>query len=138
MPLSLVVRDRNPDVPEGTYEALANGDSGAAARAGARAREPAVVHQHNAIKNVVWMTADVHYAQATHYGPSQAAFRTSAVLGVRGGPLNAGTFGPNELDPTFGPEIRFPSVTAGMKQNLPPTDGKQYFGAVRIEAPPRR
>ena len=38
-----------------------------------------------------------------------------------------------ELDLTFGPEIRYQSVTAGMKQNLPPTEGKQYFGAVRIE-----
>ena len=49
------------------------------------------------------------------------------------GPINAGTFGPAELDLTFGPEIRYQSVTAGMKQNLPPTEGKQYFGAVRIE-----
>ena len=47
--------------------------------------------------------------------------------------MHAGTFGPNELDPTFGPEVRFQSMPAGMKQNLPPTEGKQYFGMVRID-----
>jgi alkaline phosphatase D len=49
------------------------------------------------------------------------------------GPINAGTFGPNELDLTFGPEIRYQSVAAGMKQNRPPSEGMQYFGMVKID-----
>ena len=83
---------------------------------------------------MVWVTADVHYAQAAYYSPSQAEFEDFLPFWeFVAGPINAGTFGPNELDLTFGPEIRYQSVTAGMKQNLPPTDGKQYFGAVRID-----
>ena len=50
------------------------------------------------------------------------------------GPLHAGTFGPNALDNTFGPEVRFSSVPAGMKPNQPPTAGLQFFGFVRIAA----
>jgi alkaline phosphatase D len=49
------------------------------------------------------------------------------------GPINAGTFGPGEIDPTFGPEVRYRSVPDGMKQNRPPTEGRQYFGAVTID-----
>ena len=49
------------------------------------------------------------------------------------GPSTPGRSVRTELDLTFGPEIRYQSVTAGMKQNLPPTDGKQYFGTVRID-----
>ena len=65
---------------------------------------------------------------------AEPQFRTSCRSGSSWrARINAGTFGPNELDLTFGPEIRYQSVTAGMKQNLPPTEGKQYFGAVRIE-----
>ena len=90
--------------------------------------------KNNAIKNVVWVTADVHYAQATYYSPSQAEFEDFLPFWeFVAGPINAGTFGPAELDLSFGPEIRYQSVTAGMKQNLPPTDGKQYFGEVRID-----
>jgi alkaline phosphatase D len=50
------------------------------------------------------------------------------------GPLHAGTFGPNELDGTFGPEVRFSSLPAGMLPNRPPSDGLQFFGFVRISA----
>ena len=42
------------------------------------------------------------------------------------GPLNAGTFGPNRLDATFGPEVRFQKVAD--YANQPPSDGNQ--GAV--------
>ena len=48
------------------------------------------------------------------------------------GPMNAGTFGPGPLDDTFGPELRFSSVPAGMPPNRPPSDGLQFFGLVRI------
>ena len=50
------------------------------------------------------------------------------------GPLHAGTFGPNALDNTFGPELRFSSVPAGMTPNQPPSAGLQFFGLVRIAA----
>ena len=48
------------------------------------------------------------------------------------GPLHAGTFGPSELDLTFGPEVRFSSVKAGSPGNRPPSDGLQFFGFTKI------
>jgi alkaline phosphatase D len=45
----------------------------------------------------------------------------------------AATFGPNELDNTFGPEVKFVKAPRVGKQNLPPSDGMQFFGHVRIE-----
>ena len=50
------------------------------------------------------------------------------------GPLHAGTFGPNALDPTFGPEVRFLGIPAGMKPNRPPSEGLQFFGRLVAEA----
>ena len=136
MPISLVVPDLNPDVPKGTYEGWANGDNGIPSGRELELASLLSFIKNNAIKNVVWVTADVHYAQATYYSPSRAEFEDFLPFWeFVAGPINAGTFGPNELDLTFGPEIRYQSVTAGMKQNLPPTDGKQYFGAVRIDGP---
>ena len=86
------------------------------------------------IKNVVWVTADVHYAQATYYDPGHAKFTDfKPFWEFVGGPINAGTFGPNELDRTFGPELRYVSVAPGMAQNLPPSDGLQYFGLAKID-----
>jgi alkaline phosphatase D len=49
------------------------------------------------------------------------------------GPLHAGTYGPNELDNTFGPEVKFIKAPGLDKQNLPPSAGMQFFGHVRID-----
>ena len=74
------------------------------------------------IDNVVWITGDVHYAAAHHYDPARARFTEFAPFWeFVAGPLHAGTFGPNALDPTFGPEVRFLSIPAGMKPNRPPS-----------------
>ena len=50
------------------------------------------------------------------------------------GPLHAGTFGPGELDATFGPQVKFTGVQRGMKGNRPPSDGLQFFGTLKINA----
>ena len=56
------------------------------------------------IRNVVWLTADVHYTAAHRYDPNRAQFQEFAPFWeFVSGPLNAGTFGPNPLDATFGP-----------------------------------
>jgi alkaline phosphatase D len=50
------------------------------------------------------------------------------------GPLHAGTFGPNDLDNTFGPQLRYikaPSKEQG--PNLAPSEGMQFFGHVAID-----
>jgi alkaline phosphatase D len=134
MPISIVVADLNPEVPQGTYEAWANADPGAPL---GRELELASLFRFikdNDIRNVVWVTADVHYASANHYDPARARFTEFLPFWeFVAGPINAGTFGPGEIDPTFGPEVRYRSVPEGMKQNRPPTEGRQYFGAVTID-----
>jgi alkaline phosphatase D len=50
------------------------------------------------------------------------------------GPLHSGTFGPGELDNTFGPQLKFVKAPGpGQGQNLPPSAGLQFFGHVRID-----
>jgi len=134
MPISLVVPDLNPDVPKGTFEAWANGDDGPPSGRELEIAELLSFIKARNIKNVVWVTADVHYAQATRYDPARARFTEFLPFWeFVAGPINAGTFGPNDLDLTFGPEVRYQSAAPGMKQNLPPSEGKQYFGAVKID-----
>ena len=134
MPISLVVPDLNPDVPKGTFEAWANGDNGPPlGRELELASLFAFIREHH-IRNVVWVTADVHYAGAYHYHPERAQFRQfEPFWEFVAGPINAGTFGPNEIDQTFGPEEVFRSIPADMKQNRSPLDGRQYFGLGRID-----
>ena len=128
MPLGLVVAD-----PPSGFEALANGDPGAPS---GRERELARLLgglKRSGVKNVVWLTADVHYAAAHHYDPSRAQFTDfDPFWEFVAGPLHAGTFGPGTLDPTFGPEVRFNSLPPGMKPNQPPSAGLQFFGQVAI------
>src|SRR5262245_58630017 len=134
MPISIVVPDLNPDVPTGTYEAWANGDDGMPL---GRELELASLFgfiKQNGIKNVVWVTADVHYASATYYDPGRAQFTNfTPFWEFVAGPINAGTFGPGEIDRTFGPDVKYSSAPPGMKQNRPPTDGMQYFGLAKID-----
>ena len=134
MPLSIVVPDLNPDVPKGTYEAWANADHGAPLGRELELASFLAFIKANGIKNVVWLTADVHYASATFYDPARAKFTEfTPFWEFVTGPINAGTFGPGEIDQTFGPQVRYRSVPDGMKQNRPPSDGLQYFGTVRID-----
>ena len=51
------------------------------------------------------------------------------------GPLNAGAFGPNALDATFGPEAVFAEPPPA--PNTSPADGHQYFGHVAIDGESR-
>jgi len=86
------------------------------------------------VRNVVWLTADVHYARPT----TTTRRAPGSPISTRfwefvAGPMNAGTFGPGTLDATFGPEVRFCSVPQGMKPNRPPSEGRQFFGTVRID-----
>jgi alkaline phosphatase D len=76
----------------------------------------------------------VHYAAAHFYDPERAQFKNfDSFWEFVGGPLHAGTFGPNKLDDTFGPEAKFVSVPEGLKPNRPPTEGLQFFGQVKLD-----
>ena len=84
--------------------------------------------------NTVWLTADVHYAAAHYYNPNKAQFQEfDPFWEFVSGPLHAGTFGPNDLDNTFGPEVRFIKAPGKGNQNLPPSAGMQFFGHVKID-----
>ena len=135
MPISIVVPDLNPDVTPGTFEAWANQDDGPPSGRELELADLLRFIKQRDIKNVVWMTADVHYASATHYRPERASFTDfHPFWEFVGGPLNAGTFGPGEIDKTFGPEVKFVSIPKDMKQNRPPSDGLQFFGIGRVDA----
>ncbi len=130
LPLGLVVRDFPSH-----FEAVAQGDAG-----GPLGRELEIADLLGFIKderidNVVWITGDVHYAAAHHYDPARARFTGfTPFWEFVAGPLHAGTFGPNPLDPTFGPEVRFLSIPAGMKPNRPPSEDLQFFGRLVVDA----
>jgi alkaline phosphatase D len=129
MPIGLVVPDYG-----GAFEAVANRDDGPPL---GRELEIAgvlrFVHDRR-IRNVVWITADVHYAAAHHYSPARARFTEfDPFWEFVAGPLHAGTFGPNDLDRTFGPEVRFLGIPPAMKPNRPPSEPYQFFGTGRID-----
>ena len=131
MPLSIIVYDDAPN-KKGS-EAFAQGDGPP------RGRELEIADLLRFIKtsgvtNTVWLTADVHYAAAHYYNPDKAQFQDfEPFWEFVSGPLHAGTFGPNELDNTFGPEVRFIKAPGLDKQNLPPSAGMQFFGHVKID-----
>ena len=88
------------------------------------------------VKNVVWLTADVHYCAAHEYHPDRAAFQDfSPFWEFVSGPLNAGAFGPNKMDSTFGPEVVFSHTP--QHQNQSPLDDYQHFGEVDIDGKSR-
>ncbi|MBR0755231.1 alkaline phosphatase D family protein [Bradyrhizobium jicamae] len=131
MPLSIIVYDDATN-KKGS-EAFAQGDGPA------RGRELEIADILRFIKtagivNTVWLTADVHYAAAHYYNPNKAQFQDfDPFWEFVSGPLHAGTFGPNELDNTFGPEVKFVKAPGLENQNLPPSAGMQFFGHVKID-----
>lgn len=133
MPIGLVVPDRERR-GEPNFEAWANADPGQPAGRELELADLLAHLQRERVRNVVWITADVHYAAAHHYAPDRAAFTAfDPFWEFVAGPMHAGTFGPNALDATFGPEVRFASVEAGMAPNRPPSDDRQYFGVLDID-----
>ena len=127
LPLGLIV-------PDGAVnqEGLAQGDPGGPlGREGEVARILSFLKRHG-IRNHVWLTADVHYTAAHRYTPQAAFFKDfEPFWEFVSGPLNAGAFGPNALDVTFGPEARF--VETAPHPNTSPAEGSQFFGEVAIE-----
>jgi alkaline phosphatase D len=132
MPLGLIVYD-NSAAKKGS-EAIAQGDGPALGRELEIAQLLSFI-KHAGVKNVVWVTADVHYTAAHYYDPNKAQFQDFAPFWeFVSGPLHAGTFGPGELDNTFGPELKYVKAPAKEQgQNLPPSMGLQFFGHVRID-----
>lgn len=127
MPIGLLVADG------AAFEAVANGDGPPLGRE----HEIAELLRHlrdRRVRNVVWITADVHHCSSIHYDPARAVFKDfDPFWEFVSGPLHAGTFSPPALDPTFGPETRFLGIPPGMKPNRPPSEDLQFFGRVHID-----
>jgi len=134
MPIGLNIGDGTDAQGKARWEAIANGKDGPAA---GRELEIArllkfIKHQH--INNIVWLTADVHYAAAHFYDPSKAQTKDFAPFWeFVAGPLNAGSFGPNSTDGTFGPQVVFAKAPPAGQVNLSPYAGLQFFGEVNID-----
>jgi alkaline phosphatase D len=116
----------------GDYDAWAQNDSQVLGRE-AQLRDLLKFIKAKAIKNVVWITADVHFPAAIYYDPTQAVFQDfdpfwEFVIG----PIHAGAFGPSAnlpLDPSFGPRYEFSVFPP--EANLPPPHN-HFFGAIDI------
>jgi alkaline phosphatase D len=133
MPIGLIVWDDWK--AQAGAEAVANGDDGAPKGRELEFADLLRFIRAADIDNIVWLTADVHYTAAHHYSPDRAQIQDfKPFWEFVSGPLHAGTFGPNALDKTFGPEVKYvkaPDESQGA--NLPPSMGLQFFGLVDID-----
>jgi alkaline phosphatase D len=133
MPLGITVAHQ-----PGRHEAVANADHGAP-----RGRELEIAWllrtlKENRVRNVVWITADVHYCAAHHFDPERAAVKDfDPFWEFVAGPAHAGTFAPGPIDRTFGPEVRFSGVPADLEPNRPPDAGLQFFGLIEADTSSR-
>jgi alkaline phosphatase D len=131
MPLGLQVGDGTDSAGLPRWENGANGDGPVLGR------EFEIVDILNYIKrqriqNVVWLTADVHYCAAHYYDPQKAQYKEfDPFWEFVSGPLNAGSFCPNALDNTFGPQVIFQKAPPA--PNFSPFAGLQFFGQVDID-----
>jgi alkaline phosphatase D len=132
MPIGLVVV-YDTDKKFGS-EAIAQGDGPARGRELEIADILTFIKRAN-VRNTVWLTADVHYTAAHYYDPNKAQYQDfEPFWEFVSGPIHAGTFGPNDLDNTFGPQlvyVKAPSKEQG--QGLAPSYGLQFFGHVAID-----
>ena len=133
MPLGINVGDGELPNGQARWEAVANGEPGVP-----KGRELEIAEllghlKRQRVRNVVWLTADVHYCAAHFYDPARAAFHDfDGFWEFVSGPLNAGSFGPSTMDGTFGPQVVFVKTPPSGRANLSPYSGLQFFGEVNI------
>ncbi|GLS27863.1 alkaline phosphatase [Marinibactrum halimedae] len=132
MPLGLIIWDNWKS--QSGVEAIANGKHSEPLGRELEIAELLEFMATEDIRNTVWLTADVHYAAAHYYNPNSAVFkRFLPFWEFVAGPLHAGTFAPNAIDKTFGPEVKFTSAADPSRVNLSPEEGKQFFGLVEVD-----
>ena len=130
MPIGIQVTDKVNDLP--AFENGANGDGPVLGREHDIADLLSFV-KRNDIKQIVFLTADVHYTAAHYYDPGKAQFQDfNPFWEFVSGPVHAGSFGPGAMDNTFGPQVVYSKDPAG-RTNLAPSEGLQFFGHVRID-----
>lgn len=132
MPLGLRILEKEPDGTLGVDGVADLGDGAPGGREEETARLLTRLHARG-VKNVVWLSADVHYAAALRYDPARAALQTmSPFWEFVAGPMHALAFPRGPLDATFGPEIAF--ATDEPRDGGTPAEGRQYFGVGQIDA----
>ncbi|MBI4902844.1 MAG: alkaline phosphatase D family protein [Acidobacteria bacterium] len=137
MPLGLIVGDGKDAQGRRRFENSCNGDGKPLGRELEIAALLRGIKRAN-VRNVVWVTADVHYTAAHFYDPEKAQFDDFLPFWeFVSGPMNAGTFGPGVMDNTFGPQVMFAKAPPAGRSNLSPLEGYQFFGDVMIDAKTR-
>jgi alkaline phosphatase D len=132
MPLGVQIPDGLDQQGRAKWEGPANGNDGPASGRELEIAELLRFIKREDIRNIVWVTADIHYCAAHYYDPNKAVFQDFAPFWeFVAGPLNSGTFGPNPMDKTFGPQVIF-SKTPPVA-NTPPSGGFQFFGQIDID-----
>lgn len=130
LPLSI------PSTHADDLDGPSNGDDGRPV-----GREPEIARllsglRANGVRNVVWITADVHYTAAHHYSPDRAVSTDfDPFWEFVSGPIASETFArkDGELDGTFGPRVVFSKGNdTSFKQS--PRAGNQFFGRMAISA----
>lgn len=128
MPLGIVVPDGEVDI-----EAIANRDPGMPLGREIELAYLLSTLKKRRVRNVVWLTADVHYCAAHYYDPAKAAFSDfDGFYEFVAGPISAGGFGPNAMDATFGPQVLYQGVPARPNQS-PRDQTAMFFGHVAID-----
>ncbi|MFN0302767.1 MAG: alkaline phosphatase D family protein [Burkholderiales bacterium] len=132
MPVGLVIGDGKDAQGRARFEGSSNGDGPVLGREFELADLLRYIKREG-VKNVVWVTADVHYCAAHLYDPAKAQFNDfDPFWEFVAGPLNAGSFGPNGLDNTFGPQVIFQKFPSSPNQS--PFAGLQFYGEIVIDA----
>jgi alkaline phosphatase D len=124
------------DLPLGVVsgDAIAQGDGAPRGRE-CEIADLLVFIKHAGIRNTVWITADMHYTAAHYYDPNAAVFQDfEPFWEFISGPIHAGTWHPQQLDNTFGPQAVFQKGCGnGHRDDLAPCFGLQFFGHVAID-----
>jgi alkaline phosphatase D len=132
MPLGLCVPDGTDREGRPRYDGISNGDGPVRGRELELAELLRFIKRER-IRNVVWITADVHYTAAHYYDPAHASFTDfEPFWEFVSGPLNAGAFGPTPPDDTFGLQVVYQKTPPQL--NYSPLSDYQFFGEVNVSA----
>lgn len=137
MPIGLPIADGQDESGRPRFEAVANGSGPALGRELELAQVLRTIRRDR-VRNVVWLTGDVHYTAAHYYNPAKARFTDfDPFWEFVSGPVHAGgtSFGPLEPDNTFGLEMVF-QRWAEVK-GASPYLGMLFFGEVTIDGKTR-
>ena len=132
MPIGTNVSDGHDAEGRVKWQGVANGDDGEP-----KGREIELAGllsfiKANAIHNIVWLCADVHYTAAHYFDPELAVYKDFLPFWeFISGPINAGSYGPFNPDATFGNQVKY--SRASPVRGASPFAGYQFFGEVEID-----